>query len=103
MLSNCNLYILHVPAWPGGLPVPRALSTFQTVYPGLNIANITIAQNGEVERRRHTEKIIQNRNELIKSSYRHPTNNYVVLCTLQMPPSPDLQHHPSNEETKSSN
>ena len=59
----------HVPAWHGGLPVPRVLSTFATVYPNLNIANITIAQNGEVERRRQMEKTIQNRNELIKHSF----------------------------------
>ena len=61
--------IPHVPAWQGGLPVPRILSTFASVYLGLNIANITIAQNGEVERRRQTERIIQTRNELIKSSF----------------------------------
>ena len=61
--------IIHVPAWDGGLPVPRSLSTFQSVYPALNIANMTIAQNGEIERRRHAEKIIQVRNELIKSSF----------------------------------
>lgn len=60
--------ILHVPAWSGGFPVPRILSTFGSVYPGLNIANITIAQNGEVERRRQTERTIQNRSELIKNS-----------------------------------
>ena len=61
--------ILHVPAWNGGLPVPRSLSTFQSVYPALNIANMTIAQNGEIERRRHAEKIIQVRNESIKNSF----------------------------------
>ena len=61
--------ILHVPAWPGGLPVPRVLSTFGSVYPALNIANITIAQNAEVQRRRDAEKVIQNRNEQIKMAF----------------------------------